>query len=130
MYGDIDVNPAAGVDETEARARIAALAGIEPPATLRPELMMLPLDAKAGQRGTVPARLADAPHDRLDIVQYFIDAPSGDVVLQDSDRQTQSAVGRARGVLGDSKKISVVGERQPISRRRPACDRQPSSPTT
>jgi thermolysin len=42
-----------------------------------------------------------------DIVQYFLDARSGDVLMQYSDRQTQASVGRATGVLGDSKKISV-----------------------
>ena len=47
--------------------------------------------------------------DRADIVQYFLDAQSGEVLLQYSDRQSQSAVGRATGVLGDSKKISVSG---------------------
>jgi len=44
-----------------------------------------------------------------DLIQYFLDAGTGDVLQQYSDRQTQSAVGRATGVLGDSKKISVTG---------------------
>jgi thermolysin len=38
----------------------------------------------------------------------FIDANTGEVVLQYSDKKTQSAVGRATGVLGDTKKISVT----------------------
>jgi len=42
-------------------------------------------------------------------VQYFLDASSGGVLMQFSDRQSQSAVGRATGVLGDSKKMSVSG---------------------
>jgi thermolysin len=44
---------------------------------------------------------------QLDVVQYFLDAVSGEVLRQYSDRQSQSSVGRATGVLGDSKKISV-----------------------
>ena len=32
---------------------------------------------------------------QVDVVQYFVDARAGDVLLQYSDRQTQSAVGRA-----------------------------------
>jgi bacillolysin len=39
--------------------------------------------------------------------QYFIDARTGAPLLNFSDRKTQGAVGRARGVLGDTKKISV-----------------------
>jgi bacillolysin len=44
---------------------------------------------------------------RGDSRQYFLDAHTGATVLDYSDRQRQSAVGRATGVLGDSKKISV-----------------------
>jgi thermolysin len=44
-----------------------------------------------------------------DIMMTFIDATSGETVLEYSDKQTQtSAVGRATGVLGDSKKMSVT----------------------
>jgi bacillolysin len=44
-----------------------------------------------------------------DIRMTFIDAASGEVVLEYSDLQTQtSAVGTATGVLGDTKKISVT----------------------
>src|SRR4026209_1431909 len=44
---------------------------------------------------------------RRDARQYFIDATTGETVLDYSDRETQSAVGKALGVLGDTKKISV-----------------------
>ena len=39
----------------------------------------------------------------------FVDAHSGAVRLDYSDRNTQTAVGRGTGVLGDSKKVSVSG---------------------
>jgi bacillolysin len=43
-----------------------------------------------------------------DLREYFVDARSGAMVFEYSDLQAQSAVGRATGVLGDSKKISVT----------------------
>lgn len=39
----------------------------------------------------------------------FMDAHSGAIPLDYSDRDSQSAVGRGTGVLGDSKKVSVTG---------------------
>ena len=42
-----------------------------------------------------------------DLRVYFVDARSGEIVFDYSDLQTQNAVGRATGVLGDSKKISA-----------------------
>ena len=48
------------------------------------------------------------PPPRSDVREYFIDANTGAVALEFSVRKTQSAVGRATGVLGDSKKISVT----------------------
>jgi thermolysin len=44
---------------------------------------------------------------RGDARQYFVDARTGATVLDYSDRKGQSSVGRAIGVLGDTKKISV-----------------------
>ena len=43
-----------------------------------------------------------------DILMTFIDAASGALVMEYSDKQTQSAVGKATGVLADTKKISVT----------------------
>jgi bacillolysin len=110
VYTGIDVSTVRAVDEDEARARIAVLAGVEPPVDVRPELMILPLDSE-GRDSAARYRLVWRMRitSRLDIVQYFIDASTGATVLQYSDRQAQSAVGRARGVLGDSKKISASG---------------------
>ena len=121
VYTGIDVSTVPAVDEDEARARIAVLAGVEPPVDVRPELMILPLDSE-GRDSAARYRLVWRMRitSRLDIVQYFIDASTGATVLQYSDRQAQSAVGRARGVLGDSKKISVVGERKPFHGAGPA----------
>ncbi len=112
LYGDIDLSTTPGLSEEQARSRVTALAGMQPGADTRPELMVLPVDADTPAANGSPYRLVWRMRTMTagaDIVQYFIDATSGDVVLQYSDRQTQSAVGRARGVLGDSKKISVSG---------------------
>jgi thermolysin len=53
----------------------------------------------------------------IDAVEYFLDAANGDVLLQYSDRESQSAVGRATGVLGDSKKITLSGSGSSFSAR-------------
>jgi bacillolysin len=101
---DMDVNP--GLDAADVRARVTALAGTEQPADTDPELVVLPRENGASYALAWRMR---AVTDSADIVQYFIDAKSGDVLMQYSDRQTQAAVGRAIGVLGDNKKISVSG---------------------
>jgi len=106
IYEGIAISPDPTLDEDAARARVADLAGQAQPDGNRPELVVLPRDDASGfslawrMRAVTP---------QIDVVQYFIDASSGDVLLQYSDRQAQSAVGRATGVLGDSKKIATSG---------------------
>ena len=90
----------------EVRTRVEALAGTPQADDNTPELMVLPRDGGASFSLAWRMRAVTA---QADIVQYFLDASSGDVLMEYSDRQTQSAVGRAIGVLGDSKKISVTG---------------------
>jgi bacillolysin len=117
VYSGIDISPDPELSADDVRARIDALAGVEQPAATEPELVVVPLSG--GESATLASGSA-APQYRLawrvravtanaDIIQYFLDAKTGDVVLQYNDRQSQSAVGRATGVLGDSKKISVSG---------------------
>jgi thermolysin len=43
-----------------------------------------------------------------DILMTFLDAASGEVILEYSDKQTQAAVGKGTGVLGDAKKVSAT----------------------
>jgi bacillolysin len=116
VYSGIDISPDPELSADDVRARIDALAGVEQPAATEPELVVVPLSG--GESATLASGSA-APQYRLawrvravtanaDIIQYFLDAKTGDVVLQYNDRQSQSAVGRATGVLGDSKKISVT----------------------
>jgi bacillolysin len=100
---DIPVNP--NLDADAVRARVADLAGVEQGVDNEPELVVLPRDD--GARFALAWRMR-AVTGSADFIQYFLDASSGDVLMQYSDRQTQSSVGRAIGVLGDNKKISVT----------------------
>lgn len=104
VYPDIDVATDPALDQDAVRARVAALAGQPQADDAVPELVVLPRDDGSGyslawrMRGITP---------EIDAIQYFLDAETGGVLLQFSDRESQSAVGRATGVLGDTKKISV-----------------------
>ena len=101
---DIGVDPKLGADDAQVRA--GELAGLaRGPDAPDPELMVLPLDGG----GYKLAWRVRAVTDKVDIVQFFLDASNGDVLLQYSDREAQTTVGRATGVLGDNKKISVSG---------------------
>ena len=118
LYFGIDVPTDPKITAEDARQRVVALAGQEQSRSVQPELVVLPLTD--GPTPTLAASSDQAPHyhlawrmraftDRLDIIQYFIDASSGDLLFQYSDKQSQSAVGIGTGVLGDTKKISVSG---------------------
>ena len=105
LYDGIDIAADPKLTPDEVRTRVADLAGGDQAESNEPELVVLPRD----EGGFRLAWRMRAITPRVDIVQYFLDAASGDVLMQYSDRHTQSAVGRAVGVLGDSKKISVTG---------------------
>ena len=80
-------------------------------ASVAPELTILPSQETGDYVLTYRARVMS----RTGLTMYFIDAHSGDVVLQFSDLKTQQAnvpcdncdVGDGTGVLGDRKKVSV-----------------------
>ncbi len=99
---DVNVDTTPAIDEDRARTLLSARTHVEIDPAARAELVILPLDAGgfalAWRMRVVTRRAAR---------QYFIDAHTGATVLDYSDRETQSAVGRATGVLGDTKKISV-----------------------
>ena len=114
LYAGIDISPNPTVTADAVKTTVNRLAGLEQGETNEPELVVLPIDDGATYRLAWRMR---AVTDAVDIVQYFLDAQTGDVLRQYSDRQTQSAVGRATGVLGDSKKISVTGANGNFSAR-------------
>jgi thermolysin len=106
LYSGVDIGVDPKLTADEARARAGELAGLaQGPGAPDPELVVLPLDGGGGFKLAWRVRAVTGT---IDIVQYFLDAASGDVLLQYSDRESQAAVGRAVGVLGDSKKISVT----------------------
>ena len=102
IYEGIDIDTEPRIDADGARALFAKRTGVQLNPSARPELVVLPL-AAGGYALTWRLRVTT----RKDSRQYFIDARTGAAVLDYSDRKSQSAVGRARGVLGDTKKISV-----------------------
>lgn len=106
LYSGIDINVDPKLTVEDVRARAGELAGLaQGPDASDPELVVLPLDGD-GYKLAWRVRAVTAS---LDIAQYFLDAVTGDVLLQYSDRESQTTVGRAVGVLGDNKKISVSG---------------------
>jgi Zn-dependent metalloprotease len=114
LYTGIAISPDPVLDEDAVRARVTALAGQPQADGTRPELVVLPRDDGSGF--SLAWRMRGITRD-IDMIQYFLDASTGDVLLQYSDRQAQSTVGRATGVLGDSKKISVSGASGAFSAR-------------
>lgn len=104
LYEGIGLDPSPAIDEDGARAVFEERTGTSLNPSNAPELVVLPLD---DGRYALAWRLR--VKSRNDARQYFIDARTGHAILDFSDRKTQSAVGRARGVLGDTKKISVTG---------------------
>ena len=110
-YTDIDLDPTPGLSADEAQVIIETLAGAELGPTRIPELVVLPRDEAGGYVLTYHERVMST----TGLTAYFIDAHSGDLVLQRSDLKTQKAtlpctqceIGEGDGVLGDRKKMSV-----------------------
>jgi Zn-dependent metalloprotease len=99
VYEGIDVETSPAIEAHRAREIIEARAGVE--IGRAPELVILPQDDSFVLTWRVRAATPD------DVREYFVDARDGSIAFDFSDLQTQSAVGRGQGVLGDTKKISV-----------------------
>lgn len=100
---DVETRPTLG----ESSARSAMLKRSPAGSTFLPDtttLTILPLDD-----GDYALTWCARVFTRTDILMTFLDAHTGEVVLEYSDKQTQAAVGTSTGALGDSKKISVTG---------------------
>ena len=102
IYEGITSDTDPTIDEDRARELLGTRLGVEIDPSTRAELVVLPLDA-GGYALAWRIRVVS----RRDTRQYFISARTGGMLLDYSDRKTQTAVGRATGVLGDLKKISV-----------------------
>ena len=101
-YTGITVGTVPTLSVDDALAAIRQLTGISLGAAHLPELMVLPL-----QNGEFALAYRAQVVTEDDTTVYFVDAHAGGVLLQYSNRQTAAAIGRATGVLGDNKKISV-----------------------
>ena len=101
IYDGINLDPMPRVLEPTARRSVEARAGV--PLGRRGELVVLPLES-GDYALTWLIRAATG----ADLREYFVDAHTGRIVFDYSDLQSQAAVGRATGVLGDSKKISTA----------------------
>ena len=100
---DLETRPALG----EAAARSAMLKRSPAGSALFPDAATLTILPR--ENGSYALAWRARVSTGTDILMTFIDASSGDVVLEYSDQQSQtSSVGKAVGVLGDSKKISVT----------------------
>jgi len=102
LYPDIAVDPTPRLSAGDAQRRVELRYGVRLGPSRLPELMVLPLDG-GGYVLAYRARVATPE----DVRVCFVDAHTGETVLEYSDRQTQSAVGKGAGVLGDTKKLSV-----------------------
>src|SRR5260221_5007404 len=79
VYSGIAISPDPALDADAARARVATLAGQAQPDAVEPELVVLPNDQ--GTAFALAWRMR-AVTPQVDIVQYFLDAATGDVLLQ------------------------------------------------
>src|SRR5918993_2018888 len=103
IYDDLAVDTTPSVSELEARRRVEEAAGVRLGPSRAGELLVLP---REDGTASLTWRLRAATG--ADLREYFVDAHSGAIIFEYSDLQTQSAVGRATGVLGDAKKVSVI----------------------
>jgi thermolysin len=104
IYEGIDIDPSPAIDEEQARTALADR-GLDTSGA--PELVILPLGGSTPDVVRYALAWRFRVKTRNDSRQVFIDAVTGATLLDFSDRKTQTAVGRAQGVLGDTKKISV-----------------------
>ncbi len=103
LYEGIDLDVTPRLTPADAKAAVERLTGARLGVSRSPELTVLPMPG-GGYAVTYRTRVAA----RGDVRVYFLDAATGDVVFDYSDKKTQSAVGRGVGVLGDDKKLSVT----------------------
>lgn len=108
LYRNIDLDPTPRLNADAARRvmltqpRAQAVLG-------QPRLVVLPLDLSPSNPTGSGLRLAYRVVTKFpdDILVSFVDARSGEILLQFTDLQRQAAVGTGIGVLADVKKIST-----------------------
>ena len=99
VYTQIDLDPTPTLSADEAAAILENLSGTTLVRDSRPNLTILPtLDGRYALTHRATMRNTRT---------YFVDAHTGQVLLEVDERMTDSAVGSGQGVLGDAKKVSA-----------------------
>jgi len=115
VYPQIDLEPSATLSEGEATAILENVSGTTSVRDSFPTLTILPtLDGRYALTYRATMRNAST---------YFVDAHTGQVLMEVDERMTDSAVGSGHGVLGDAKKVSanrVAGTFRTEDQLRPA----------
>jgi thermolysin len=106
IYPDVSVpTTTARLTPLDAQDAITKLSGADPLTVKLPELTILPKEGGGyALTYTAQAKTATGP------VVYFIDAATGDKVWEYSNRKRQSVVRAGKGVLNDSKKLSMKSQ--------------------
>ena len=100
IYTQIDVDPTPGLSTDEATAILENASGATLMQNSLPRLTILPT-LNGGYALTYRATLSNA-------TTYFVDAHTGQVLVEVNEIKTESAVGVGTGVLGDLKKVSAA----------------------
>jgi bacillolysin len=106
LYTDIAIDITPTLTQQDAKSAIEQIAGAELGPDRLPELVILPTGDGVFRLVWVGEAMA-----RHDVVRFFIDAKSGQVVRRYSMLQRQAAnavIGHGTGVLGDDKKVSAT----------------------
>ena len=104
VYEDINIGTDPALSPEDARDVIARLSGVDLAGRL-PELVVLPLDG-----GGYALAYRDQAISANDASMYFVDAMDGHLRLKYNLFQNQSAIVQGTGVLGDTKKVSVLSQ--------------------
>jgi thermolysin len=104
LYEEISISTTPVLSPEEARDAIARLSGVDVGGRL-PQLVVLPLDG-----GGYALTYRDQAIGTDDASVYFIDAMDGSLRLKYNLFENQSAVVLGTGVLGDTKKVSVLSQ--------------------
>jgi thermolysin len=101
VYTGVEVDTAPAISAEQAEAVVGAITGKTAPEPTG-RLVILPADD-----GTFALTWQVRRFTGDDLKVFFIDAHTGTVALEYSDLETQAAIGRGAGVLGDVKKMSA-----------------------
>jgi bacillolysin len=104
FYEGIDVEATPALTADQAVAVVKRLSGADLGPGRVPELVVLPRDD-----GRYTLVYTVQAFTGADLVRYFIDARTGELVLKRSELKRQAAVGTGTGVLNDTKKMSTRG---------------------